>query len=545
MNPLAYEFVNYFVAVTSGGISFAIAVLFYMANRRHKTQHTLFRALGFAFIGEAFGFHLFGGSYSELSTVGYIFELLGLLFLYYSLLLNNEEGQVFFSEIVFENRPKPLKKLSEFIRFVATALVVCISFVLIARLISEEAEMGIPAIALLISIISFKIALLKYSEYKNGIANSKIALAASFAFIFLGIRGVLSILHTLPESLNPIGSTKIEISNDPLWLLISIITLVAFFLLALWQWNFVRKRFFIRVIEVLLTVTILLAIFSSAIMGIMGGNIIRETNLAFVERNSELITYFFEQKLLLSSKIAEAITTRPNLMLSINNRDSEDIDDFLKNFFTEFNYTTKFKVYDTNGEIIFDPFYPEDEGQVVEDKYLEEVLSSGMAVTTVQIDTDSNLIVGRTLSPVLNNGEIISVFDVNFLYDSNYLKDIKGNTNIDILVYTNYSVIASTLDTTETIIDDDKTFDKVKNGEQVTTTVFINGSEYFANFSPIPETDGSIIGMFASIKSREVVTEYIKQQLIAAFIIITNIAFVVSIIAYIVLRRGYSKDIIE
>ena len=267
MNPISYEFINYFVAVTSAGISFAIAVLYLMAFKRHKTQHTLFRSLGFAFIGEAFGFHLFERSFPELTIVAYLFEFVGLLFLYYSLLLNNEEGQVFFTEIVFANRPQPLRRLPDFLRFIFTAFVVCCSFALIVNQTTGSTNLFTPSLAIFIAIISFEVAYLKYKEFRNKAISSRFTIFVTLGFFLYGLRHVLNAVFTLPPDVNIPNRVEVTSLIGPIWLAINIITLLSFTFLAIWQWGFVRKRFFIRLVEVLLAVTIILAISSSAIIG--------------------------------------------------------------------------------------------------------------------------------------------------------------------------------------------------------------------------------------------------------------------------------------
>jgi len=77
----------------------------------------------------------------------------------------------------------------------------------------------------------------------------------------------LNAVFTLPPDVNIPNRVEVTSLIGPIWLAINIITLLSFTFLAIWQWGFVRKRFFIRLVEVLLAVTIILAISSSAIIG--------------------------------------------------------------------------------------------------------------------------------------------------------------------------------------------------------------------------------------------------------------------------------------
>ncbi len=548
MNPTSYEFVNYFVAVTSAGISFAIAILFFMAFRRHKTEHTIFRALGFAFIGEAFGFHLFERSFPELTVVAYVFELIGLLFLYYSLLLNNEEGQVFFTEIVFENRPKPLRKLPEFLRFIATAFVICCAFALIMNQTTGSINLFTPSLAMFLAILSFEVAYLKYSEFKNKTLSSKLTIFVILGFIFFGIRHLLNVIFTLPADVDI--PNKIELTSliGPMWLAINIITLMSFLFLAIWQWGFVRKRFFIRVVEVLLSVTILLAISSSAIIGVLGSNIIKDTNLTLVKRNSDLIKLFFTEKLELTANIADAVTSRPTLVQSIEDREGELIKIFLAFFSEHLDNASNFRIYDRSETVIFNPYFPSEQGLQVKDKFIEKVFETKKTINTFGIVPGTNIMAGRSLSPYIVNGEVEFVCAINFYFDDNFLKEIKNNTDIDIIVYKQNQISASTINSKdiENTLSDTEVIDTVlSQGNQVDKISLLGTTEYFTDYSPIKDVNGEVTGILASLRNRDTITDYIRKQLNITFVVITNIAFGVTVIAYIILKRGYKKDVEE
>lgn len=548
MTPLVYEFLNYLVAVSAAGVSFAVATLFGMAYQRHKTQHTLFRSLGFLFIGEAFGFHLFERSFPELATVAYLFEIIGLFLLYYSLLLNREEGQVFFTEIVFENRPKPVKKFKEFLRFFSTALIVASSFMIIINQATGSSDLVLPGLALIAAIVCSAVVVQKYKRYSiSDSSQKKLNLIILIAFLLYDIRFFLSMIYTLPPDVNLPNYEELTSITGNMWLIINLVTFISFVLIAVWQWNFVQKRFFIRLIEVLLTVSIILSVASSGIIGLMGSNIIKDTNLALVKRNGELINHFLQEKLALTGNTANAFSSRVRLIESVQNRDVTTVKSFLSIFSDDLNDTSNFRIYDENGTILFNPYRPNEQGLKVEDEYLTYVIENKVSLATFGIVPGTeNILAGRSLSPIVLDDGSILICAINFYFDDKFVKEKKFNTDLDLAIYSNNTLTASTIPELEynSSITDDEVLNTVfGQGKEMTTTTYIDNTEYFVDYTPVTDKKAKVVGVIVSLRNRDIITDYIRGQLNITFIVITNIAFVVTVISYSILRKGYSKDI--
>ena len=265
-----------------------------------------------------------------------------------------------------------------------------------------------------------------------------------------------------------------------------------------------------------------------------------------VKRNSDLIKLFFTEKLELTANIADAVTSRPTLVQSVEDREGELIKIFLAFFSDHLDNASNFRIYDKSETVIFNPYFPDEQGLQVKDKFIEQVFETKKSISTFGIVPGTNVIAGRSLSPYIVDNEVEFVCAINFYFDNEFLEDIKNNTDIDIVVYKHNQLSSSTIQNIDSTLSDSEVVESVLvQGNQVDKVSLLGQTEYFTDYSPIKDINGEVTGILASLKNRDTITDYIRRQLNITFVVITNIAFVVTVAAYVILKRGYKKDIEE
>lgn len=546
MRELVFEYLNYITAVTAGSVSIAVGVLFFIANRRHKTLHTRLRSIAFFLIGESFGFHLFVRAYPDLAPLAFTFELVGLIVLYYALLINRDIGQVFYSEIVFENRPKPLKKLPELLRFLLSLIIICICFVFVINQATGSTQLGLITLVFACTIACFAII---YEKFKRLISSSKEQfnrnLIVLIAFILLQFRLMLSVGYFAPSDLGIINYNEIVNPNGAHWLSITLVTLAAFILISIWQWSFIQKRFFIRLIEVILGINIFISVASSLVILLFGSSILQGANFNLVKDHGVLITNIIKGDIDNLNNVSEFIASENDLkehLLSPQEKTLRDLIIELESFRDDVDYiilnSIEGNVITSIGTI--------DSGYTVSSELLKKVISTKTKYLILE-DLSSGVSTVKAINPVTIDEVVKAVLVVGFNIDSSYLQSIKSNSSIDLVFFLGRKPITSTFN--ESISQSNfeaEVINKVFGENKAHSAIVnINKKEFYANFITLNTSTGFKDGVLMSLKEKRIINEDTRKELVLSFVVITNIAFILTFVGYSVLKKGYQSDVAE
>lgn len=547
MTELLFEYLNYIVTVFSASVSIAVAVLFWIAYRRHRTLHTLLRAIGFLFLAEAFGFHLFERTISGLAYIAFGLEIVGFLIIYYALLVNRDIGQVFYSEVVFENRPKPLKKLPEFIRYIGFVILISFGFYLIVNQLTGSITHVLATLVFATTIVCFSVIVEKFKRLISGTKERfRSNLIVLVGFILIQIRQMISVAYYAPAEMKLPNHTEATDPNGLLWLILSFLTLIAFTLIFFWQWEFVKKRFFIRLIEVLLQVSILLSVLSSLIILILGYSAVRSSNYNLLSNNNKLVEKLIMDKLKVASTTAKALSFTPSLVNFIENPNETSYKELSHIIDATAEYVDYVRLISVDGEVLMSPLNRGEEGKVLTDQTLFESINSRASVLYFgRLPGDTGgVVTARGINPLIVDNKVIALLTMNFKIDDEFMMHLKDDTNLDLMLFLNGNPIVSTIDNSiESFKETSEITQNLENQRNFETIVSIGDTEYYVSFLDLQPTTSEYSVSLASLRNLTQVTDAFKRDLIIGFVIITNLAFIVTFMSYLTLRKGYRLDV--
>jgi hypothetical protein len=353
------------------------------------------------------------------------------------------------------------------------------------------------------------------------------------AFVVLALGLVGSFFHRLPES-DLLFFRTMSLDYSWLWHTILILFFVSFLFSAIWAWNFIKIRRLLKIFVVFLSVIILVAALGSLIFNIFLFRIVENNNLDLMERGAETQELIMLDRSNISMLIAGLIAEDESITSLI---DSEDYVTLLNNTNDYLDNTNvdRIRVYNQFGEIVVSPNDERDRGRVLnDDKLVAFAITEKSPVKSYDVDTAvlSDVLVARSLYPVVDGETVKGVVEVAYVFDNAFTDYSKSQTGLDATLYSGAKRSATTIQTLDNVsrwVGSNETnkdvLEKVlQNGESLKTDTERLGIIYYNSYKPVRDVNGEIIGMVSVGIPTNILFEDARQQLLSVFLIISIIA---------------------
>jgi len=320
--------------------------------------------------------------------------------------------------------------------------------------------------------------------------------------------------------------------------------LVGFIFLAVWSWNFIKLRTFLRTYVVFLFLTILISSLGSLVFTLRIFTVVEDNNLNLMAQGAQAQYYVMTEKADNALFVSRTLSNDPRVTADFNNLDQLEI--VAQEYYDSADLDIM-RVYNKFGEVILSPHDERDIGRLFnEDKMVSYVLGEKSQIKTFDQEAGvlSPVIIARGIYPVMINGSIQGAIEAAYRMDTAFVDYSKERTSLDVTIYTDSTRSASTITTQDDVsrwvgteeTDQEVISEVLQKGELYSTRLDRLGIEYYSAFLPIRNTDGNIIGIVSVGVPTYILFESTRTQLVTTFLIGAVISLFVAFLGYIAIR---------
>jgi hypothetical protein len=550
MSIFWYEYLHFIAASLAIVVSIASAVLFIITFRYEKTIKTVWRAVGFLLLAIAFLFFILERKAPNLELMAISINLLAFFSLYKGIRAEPSIEHLKKVRAPRKNKTLNLKFKKGKSRTKRTVIilggVLLLSSIFIVPVFIYVRSL-MPSIIQLIT-IAFIIGIIRirlriYREEKRDIKEGETNknLYSLLGFSALLIKEIAGALFRLPES-NIVLLRKLTLEYSLTWTISVMATIVAFMLLAIWAWDFIKVRIFLRTYVILITVVLLVTTFGFLVFTLFVFKIVENNNLDLMLKGAETEAVIIEDRANTALFISKIIATDEFLLKNIETGNYAGIINDAEGYLQDTGVDI-LRIYNIFGEVTASPSDTRDRGRVVnDDPFLTYSLTKRKVIKSFDSEPGvlSNYIVTRGIHPIILNNTVVGAIEAGYKFDNAFVDFSKEKTNLDVTIYTNAKISATTIKTLDGVsrfIGSDETGkDITKNvlteGRNYTTSINRFGELYYSAFTPIRDINGKIIGMVSVGTPTFELIEETRQQLISTFIFVSVLAALVALFGY-------------
>ncbi|HRY60001.1 MAG TPA: cache domain-containing protein [Patescibacteria group bacterium] len=386
----------------------------------------------------------------------------------------------------------------------------------------------------------------RYFQEKGSKKVDKQNLYPLIGYVFLLLGTLFTFFYRLPD-FNIVFLHQLKIEYGVTWGLILIAYFFGFFFLAIWAWNFIKLRVFLRTFVVFLTAAIVVSALGSLVFTILIFGTVEKNNLQLMSQGAQTQKLIMIERSNNALALARNIANDERIAISIELGDSDKIFERIAQYSGSSQLDT-LRIFDANRKILQDLNDPRNIGKVYsEDPILAYVLNNKKHIQSFSADPGvlAYVMNARGLAPVLSNGNIVGAVEVGYKFDNAFVDFSKKQTGLDVTIYTGSKIAATTIETVNGIsrwigskeTDQAVVKNVLEKGESYSVSADRLGQIYYNSFEPVRDINGLIIGMVSVGAPTNVLFESTRQQLVSAFLIMTLISLVVVLIGYFAIRK--------
>lgn len=534
-----YEYAFFLSSSLAILVSIASAVLFVTAFRYEGKLKTIWRPLAFFLLAIAYLAFILERKDPRLETMATLINLFAIFSLFKGVLVESDLS-------ILRKTPKASKQNKEKIRktfqHFGTFIFAVLLTILPLQLLIKTA---LPSIIQAVTIgFLTAIIILQYRRYKKTAKKSKESrqnLYPIIAFFFLLIREIGMILYRLPES-NIVFIRKLTLEYSLPWEIAVLATFIAFIMLAIWAWNFIKIRVFLRTYVILISTVVFVSTLGFLIFTFLIFQIVETNNFDLMLKGAETESIIMNDRANTALFISRIIASDDNLITNIKSGNYNGLidqtEDFLENTDVDI-----LRIYNVFGEVIASPTDIRDRGQVFAD---DSLLTFSLIERRLIRSFDTypgiltDFIITRGIHPIISNNAVIGAVEVGYKFDNAFVDFSKETTNLDVTIYTDTKISATTikaLDGVSRFIGSEETNkpiieNVINEAKKYTATVERFDEIYYSAFTPIRDINGKVIGMISVGTPTFNLIEETRQQLITTFIFVTVISAFIALLSY-------------
>jgi len=357
--------------------------------------------------------------------------------------------------------------------------------------------------------------------------------------------------HTLinavqAEKLDIVVLRQLKLDYSIAWQLAIFFGFLGFLGLAIWAWNYIKVRKFLRTYVTFLTIAILVSSLGSLVFTQLIFSIVEDNNLELMQRGAATEHVIASDKQDTALFIARTLATNPSVIQEIQAGDTASLIHS-----TEIQQQGAsldiLRIYNTFGEVIASPGDDRDRGLVFnDDKLISYALLERSHIKSfdVQDGVLSPVVVARAIHPVIVNGEVIAAVEAGYILDTAFVDYSKEKTGLDVTIYTGDERSATTIHTLDGVsrwvgskeVDEDVLQNVLQDGIDHALVVDRLGIIYYSAYVPVQDVNGDVIGMISAGTPTIVLFEDTRQQLVTTFLIVTIISLLAAGLGYAAMR---------
>lgn len=576
------EYIFYVVSIFSLIVSVSSSILFLYALKKEKKLHTPWRAFGFFLLAVSFFMLIIERIYPAIGILALTLFFVGFYCIYRGVLL--EPSLISLARVGTSKTKKTanfdwatlMKSLTSFFRniyyLVASAsqslvkearglgeksiktgqsgaltftfILAVVIFLFVYIFFSQFAPATLALLTLVFIVTTIQIQIRRYqSEKKLSAATRNQNLWPLLGYVFLAVSTFFLLLNRLPD-LDIVFLFYQTQSFSWAFYLSVIGSMVGFIFLAVWSWNFIKLRVFLRTYVVFLFLTIIISSLGSLVFTLRIFSVVEENNLSLMAQGAQAENYVMTEKADNALFVARTLANDPRVTADFSQVDQ--IKAVADEYYTSASLDIM-RIYNKFGEVVLSPHDERDIGRLFsDDKMISYVLSEKSQIKTFDQEAGvlAPVIVARGIYPVIINGSIEGAIEAAYRMDTAFVDYSKERTGLDVTIYTDSTRSATTITTQDEVsrwvgtqeTDTNVLSDVLQKGELYTTRLDRLGIEYYSAFLPIRNTDGQIIGIVSVGTPTYILFENTRTQLVTTFLIGALISLLVAFVGYIAIR---------
>ena len=419
--------------------------------------------------------------------------------------------------------------------------IIVIALVLIYIFYHPFIYSALVASAFVCILATIPIQLKRFAQEKKDIKSRKQNLYPLIGYIFLFLSMIALFFYRLPD-LNIVFLRQLKLEYGVTWILAMLLTFLGFLFLAVWAWNFIKLRVFLRTFVVFLTATIIVSALGSLIFTVLIFGTVETNNLRLMAQGAQTQRLIMVERSNNALALAKNISEDEKIASNILSKNSDKVQERI-NQFSANSQIDILRIYDSKGKILQDLNDPRNIGKVFnQDPILAYVLNNKKHIQSFSADPGvlAYVMNARGLAPILSNGNVIGAIEVGYKFDNAFVDFSKKQTGLDVTIYTGSKIATTTIETINGVsrwvgtLETNQTIvqNVLEKGESYSVTTDRLGQIYYNSFEPVRDVNGIIIGMVSVGAPTSLLFESTRQELISAFLIMTIISLIVVLIAY-------------
>lgn len=561
MDQFWLEFINHNAYMLALLVSGSSAGLFYLIQRVERSVDSFWRPLGFFFLTVGFFLYIIERRFTSASTIAVMFEALGFFSIYIG--VRTEPDLLKIGSSIRDTDIKPhklvLRKNVRKLLLPSLVLMGIVFFVAVTPKILNKLNND-PLIAnffIIISIMFISVTLYlqikRYIDKKDNINAAVYFLYPLIAWMFLLFRDIALFLYNLPEN-NIVFLQDFSFAFGRAWQASIAFTFLAFIFLAMWIWEFIKPRFYLRTIVSFLTVSVVVSTLGSFIFTILTFTIVEKNNLQTLEEAAQTQHLIMEDRSNTGLILARTIASDPELANSVVTDEYYDLLDSSEDQLL-ISGVDIYRIYDSSGTVVASPSDEREQNEYFgDDKYVKYVLENNSPISTFDLEDHvlAPLIISRGIYPITKGNKTIGAIEIGYRFDNAFVDFSKTRTGLDTSVYSGDTRSATTIyrldgvsrwigtkesdqEILDAVLEEGLTF-KISH-EQL-------GRLYYTAFVPIRESEGDVIGMVSVGNVTAELIESARQQLLNSFLILSFLSLFAGGAGYLALKN-YSLESIR
>jgi hypothetical protein len=562
------EYLFFIVSSFAILVCLSAAFLFYLIHKVEHQLRTAWRMLGFLLLAIAFFVYVLERKFLgtdigfALGLTGVIIEFFGFFSIFKGIWV--EPGVSHLKEISgirkleVYTRNKKLKEsvknnivLPRIIFYFVSFLVL---FALIYIILGKYTPSIIEFFTVIVSVGIVSLQIRRYFKEKQKNIFKKQNLIVTFSNGFLLLRALFFAIDRLPAS-KIVIIYNAALKYSLFWQLGLICMFLGILFNAIWIWDFIKLRFFVRTFVVLLALSVLVSSLGTLVFSVLIFKIVERDNLNLMSKAIESQNIVFEENLNNSLFLSRLIAENDIIVEELINNDFSDLNKKLDDYFEDINCDL-LRLINAKGEIVYSGGNKREKGEIIRnDDLLRYVLieKKGVKSFDTQPGVLAPIILARSLYPIIYKNKVIGVIESGFIFDNAFVDYLKNKSGLDITFFANIKRSSTTIITHDNVsrwigsnITNQEIIEKVINkGEDLKLADTRLSRDYYSAYKPLRNFKGKIIGMIAVGTPTIVLLNSAKQQLITSFLIVTIISILAAILGYHVFKLFEKKYFIK
>lgn len=548
MTVFFFEYVFFIVSIFAILVSVSTAALFLITYQYEKQLRTIWRAAGFFLLAIAFFIYIIERKYVDVELIGVFgitLEMIGLFSIY-----KGVRAEPVLSQLAGK-KAKQQKKDKEggggtSTLFKVLSVLILVALVPINYYFASYVGSLFLIIAIVFVILTLRIQIERYQGDEDKAVRRQ-NLWPLLGYIFLLFRLVSLVFYRLPE-FNVVFLRKMTLEYSVAWQLGALYTLIAFALLGLWAWNYIKLRKFLRQYVVFLAMIIVVSTLGSLVFSLLVFRIVEENNLQLMEQAAETEELIMQDRSNTSVFFAQLMANDATVRSTLQAGSYPELFDRADTYLQQIN-VDRIRVYTKFGEVVASPTDPRDEGRVfTDDELLSFALLEKRQIQTFDTAPGvlSDVLITRAIHPIISGEEVIGALEVGYTFDNAFVDFSQSVTGLDATMYTGSRRSATTIYTLDGVsrwVGSEETESRVLEdvltyGTGYKGVVDRLGVEYYSAYKPVRNVNGDIIGMVSVGTPTAILIQDTRQQLVNTFLIVSMVSLAIALVGYVALSQA-------